>query len=195
MPAFKSVVLSGKPMSGKSTLNARLRKALRWRYLSVGGLWRQRWEKEHPRKEVDFDEWWGGTSLEDNRRMDRRVKKMVEVGGVVADLRYPQKYGKNVFRIFVTADLDVRAARAKQHMEGYRNRTVNEIRKMLVKREEDELRVGKKLYGIDYRDPGYYHIVLNSGILTVDEELSAVMPLLNPTTARKPKKIFAKNIE
>ena len=46
------------------------------------------------------------------------------------------------------------------------------MERILFSREDTELFLGKRLYGEDYdhRNPDHYGIILNTGILTVEEE-------------------------
>jgi hypothetical protein len=51
---------------------------------------------------------------------------------------------------------------------------LEEIEGILEKREEDECVIGKDLFGKDYRDSSIYHIVLNTGLLSIDQEFEIV---------------------
>lgn len=54
------------------------------------------------------------------------------------------------------------------------------ICRTLFEREHDEVRIGKELlgFGYDYRDHSRYHLVLDSGKLSVDEEVEAVQKVM-----------------
>ena len=81
--------------------------------------------------------------------------------------------------MFVTADLKTRAARSANRIE-HRNMSLQEIAKALQAREEEELSMARELYGkdYDYRDPKNYHLVLDSGKMSIAEEVSAINALM-----------------
>lgn len=109
--------------------------------------------------------------------MNVKAKTKLE-SGVIGDARYVANLDANkCLLIFMTAPLEVRADRAASRKE-YEGKGIDEIKELLEKREEDEVRMGKKLFGVDYRDRGLYHVVLDSGLLTPGLELEMVKILL-----------------
>ena len=79
--------------------------------------------------------------------------------------------------VFVTADLNIRAERGL-NTDRYKGKTVDEVRQTLITRERDELKMGSYIFGIDYRSPEHYDIVINSGRLTVEQEVSIITNLV-----------------
>jgi cytidylate kinase len=81
--------------------------------------------------------------------------------------------------LFTTANLEIRAKRALK-TDKYPNNTIDEIKEILIKREKDEVEMGKSLFGddYDYRDPKHYHLTLNTGILKIGEEIEIINSLM-----------------
>lgn len=173
---YKSIILSGLPGSGKTTLAKQLSEIYSWPIHSIGQLWRDEWKRHHPDGEVSFADYWRGTTLEDNLNMNKKARKIFERGNVIGDTRY-SLYCKDLpaLLVLVTADLDVRSERAL-NTGRYEGKTVKEVKNVLAEREKDELKVGQDLYGVDYdyRDPEHYHLTINSGMLSVDEEVQII---------------------
>ncbi|MCL4389219.1 MAG: cytidylate kinase family protein [Candidatus Marsarchaeota archaeon] len=174
----KGIAISGLPVSGKSTLARMLADQFHLPVRSLGGLWRERWAKQYPNGEVSFEEYWRGTTVEDNLRINQEAKAEFESGNVIADSRFVSYLDINrVVRIFVDADLEIRAQRASTRAD-YSGKPIEEIRRILRDREQDELKMGRTLFKVDYRDRKLYHLVLNSGRMTPEQEMISVMALL-----------------
>lgn len=171
--AYTSVLLSGLPGCGKSTLSKLLSKELGWELFSVGDLWREQWKMLYPEGEISFEDYWKNTSFEKNREMDMRAKERFKQGNVVADSRY-SIHCKDIpsLRVFIDADSETRTLRAS-NTDRYRGKSVDEIRKILLEREEEEVSKGKILFkdydeNYDYRDPKHYHQILNSQEMSLE---------------------------
>ena len=174
MRRFRSIVISGNPKSGKSSLSSMLSGAYGWRKISIGDMWRERWRKAYPNGDVSFESYWGSTSMEDNQNINAIAKEEFEKGEVVADSRFCQYLDSGIWLlVFLTADVSIRAQRASVDGE-YKGRDVKDIERILNGREEDEVRIGKELFGTDYRDPKFFHLVLNTGLMSKEDEFRAV---------------------
>jgi cytidylate kinase len=174
------VVISGLPGSGKSTLSKELANVLGWKRHSVGGYWRAKFKEEHPNGDVTFEEFWKGTSLEDNARADRELKGIAAEGNVVIDCRFTHKMDPYAsLLVFLEATADVRAERLRK-LGTYGDKTANEIKDILKARQEDELNMAKRLYGEDYdfRMPINYHVCINTGTLSVEQEIDIVLTFM-----------------
>jgi cytidylate kinase len=173
---YNAINLSGLPISGKSTLAKKLSEIYGWEIYSVGKIWRKKYEKDHPNKDITFEEWWKATTVKDNIDADNQAREIMKKGNVVGDFRF-SIICKDlpVLLVFVTADLDTRAKRATE-TEKYENKTIEEIKKLLLIRENNEVKMAKEIYGedYDYRNPKQYHVILDSGKMTVEEEIEKV---------------------
>ncbi len=176
MTAYQNIILSGLPGAGKSVLAKELVKIYHWESHSVGSIFKDRWREKYPHREVSFDQYWGNCSKEENLKIDEQTRRVLEGGHIVGDFRYAILAGGiDALQVFVTADLETRARR---YLGSDKNNL--EIKETLRKREEDEVRVGKELYGLeyDYRESSQYDIVLNSARLTLEQEIGQIQRLM-----------------
>ncbi|HOI97709.1 MAG: cytidylate kinase family protein [Minisyncoccales bacterium] len=175
---YQSIVFSGLPGAGKSTLVAKLKEIYKWPMLSVGDLWRARWANLCPDKEISFEEYWRTTSSEDNRQVNVDFREQATKNHLIGDCRYTV-YLKDlpVFLVFLTADLNIRAKRGVG-LAKYNGNGEKEIKEILYRREADEVAASKRLFGYDYRDPANYHLVLNTAMLSQEEEIAVIKSLL-----------------
>ena len=176
---YNSIILSGLPGAGKSTLIKFLEEELHWKVFGAGDLWRARWKiwkKESLEHQLDFPEYWKNTSKEDNIKMNEEIRTLAERGNIILDSRYSAHYCKDLpsLRIFLYAGIATRAQRSSE------SKNFKIARAELVRRETDELSMAKQLYGdsYDYRTPTEYHLCLNSQELTPEQELKAILSCL-----------------
>ncbi|MDE1851120.1 MAG: cytidylate kinase family protein [Candidatus Micrarchaeota archaeon] len=178
MGRFISIIISGRPKSGKSTLAKMLADHYRWKKLSLGDMWRERWKELYPNGEIPFDVFWKGTTVAANRRMNVEAKRIFEKGRIVADSRFVSYLNsRKCLLIYLTADLDTRVKRSS--VGEYKGKSTAEIKRILLKREHDEVVMGKKLFKTDYRDQEHFHMVLNSGRLTPEQEFAIVRKIMD----------------
>lgn len=177
--AFKSIALSGNPGAGKSALAEALSKEYGWPIHSVGRIWREKYEQEHPKRDISFEEFWRKTGRVDNININERAQAVFEKGNVIGELRYPKNLGSSCLLVFVTADIHTRATRSANREE-YKGMSLPEITKALELREQDELSRGHELFGgdYDYRDTKNYHLIINSEKLSIAQEVMAINALM-----------------
>ncbi|MEI6731905.1 MAG: nucleoside monophosphate kinase [archaeon] len=177
---FSTVVISGVPGSGKGALAKKLSEKLGWKIFSKGELFREMHKKKHPAGEVPFEEFWKSLSKEEQEEMDRKALEVLKSGNAIGDFRYAKSCeGIDALFIYVTAELEVRANRA-MNTGKYAGKSVEEIKRILQAREEDEVKIGKELFGqdYDYRNLGDYNLILDSGDLKIEEELAIALGTL-----------------
>jgi cytidylate kinase len=178
--SYKSIVLSGNPGAGKSALAEALSKEYHLSIFSIGRIWREKYEETHPLKDSTFIDYWKATSMADNRNVNEMAKLVFEHGSVIGELRYTYNLDKSVcLLVFVTADLEIRAARSTGRAE-HKGMSIPEIAKALKAREDEEVIRAHELYGkdYDYRDPKNYHLVLDSGKLSIAQEVDKINALM-----------------
>ncbi len=108
--------------------------------------------------------------------MNLVAREIFAHGNIIGDTRYAI-FCRDLpsLTAFVTADMNTRALRAMRS-EKYRDKKFHTVRTILFAREEDEVRIGKQLVGswYDYRNPEHYHMVLDSGTLSLEEEVASI---------------------
>lgn len=175
---YKSIVFSGLPGAGKTTLVQKLKQLYGWPVYSVGDLWRAQWVEKYPGKEISFEEFWRTSATKDLERVNIDFAKAVIKGDIIGDSRYAI-YLRNlpVLLVFLSADLETRATRALG-LEKYQDKSIEEIKQIIQQREVDEIAAGRRLYSYDYRDSFYYHISINTSMLSQEEEIAIIRSLL-----------------
>ena len=174
---YNGVVVSGLPLTGKSTLARELAKNLDWGFHSIGGLFKEQWKQQYPNQEISFEDYWSNIPLEQNRAIDAETRKLFEKGRFVGDFRYAIKCNDlNFLSVFVTADINLRIQRATQSKR-YLGKDTEEIIELLNKREKQELLVGKQLYGeeYDFRDLRNYNMVIDLSKSSKEEAVKSII--------------------
>ncbi len=180
MTAYKNIILSGLAGAGKSTLAHRLTEVYGWPLYSIGDTWRAMWKEKYPDATISFETYIEGLTREDDLHMNVRMRENFSKDNIIGDTRYAVCYKDlPALFVFVTASLEVRAERALLTSK-YAGKSVQEIKGILLEREEHEVKVCKDLFGADYRDPSHYHLVVNSGILPLEDEVKVITSLVAP---------------
>lgn len=175
---YQSIVFSGLPGAGKSTLVARLKEIYGWPVLSVGDIFRQRWIKKYPDEKLSFEDYWRGVSDKEIIDLNVEARNVFSEKKIIGDSRYTV-YLRDlpIFLVFMSADIDARATRAFG-LNKYGGKSIEEIKRIMAQREVDETAVAKKLFGYDYRQSHHYDLVLNSGRLAIDDEIAIIRGIL-----------------
>ncbi|MCD6215547.1 MAG: AAA family ATPase [Candidatus Aenigmarchaeota archaeon] len=177
-----AIILSGLPGSGKSVLGDSLVEKYNFEKHSIGDLWRKQYKTLYPDEKISFEEFWKETMLEDNVKINEEARKILEKkiaknSKIIIEGRYTIPFASlPVFSVFVTCNLSVRAERALNGKK-YKGRSKEKIEEILKEREQDELNMGKKMFGdeYDYRDRKYYDLYLDSGKMKLEEEVSEAL--------------------
>jgi cytidylate kinase len=176
---YQSIVFSGLPGTGKSTLAKKIGQLYGWPVHSAGGLWRAKWSKIYPNAEVSFEDYWRTTSIQENLKIDRDFRNIAIRGRVVGDVRYTVNLlSLPVLLVFLSADIDNRGQRAAGS-DKYKDMSAGEIKKLLIRRENDEAATSTRIYGYDYRDSSYYHLTINTAMLSPEEEIALIKVLVS----------------
>lgn len=177
---YNCIVLSGLPLCGNSTLAKRLSEIYGWKVHSIGDLWRAKHKGLYPNGEVSFEEYWAKTTKEDNIEINRKAREVLERGNIIGDMRFAAYYKDlPILLVFIKADLDIRAKRGIDSGK-YKGKSIERVNQILLEREELEVKLGKELFGIDYKDLSNYHLVLDSGVLSIEDQISQITKLAPP---------------
>lgn len=168
---YRNIVISGDISTGKSTLAHNLSRELNWEFFS-GGAYFRKWHIEN------------NVPLEDTKHVPEEVDREFEKATiekvkndfhVVFETQLAGWHAKDfpdVFKVFCTADYDVRMKRASLR-EGT---TVEEEVKIYHKRYDALNAKFKKLYGVEDRfDPKYYDLIVDTTKKTPEEVLQTVL--------------------
>lgn len=178
-PKFSSIAITGYISSGSSTLAKLLSDRLGWKLVSVGEEVRKifaehGWEIEQTEKMPPAKD----------REIEARLRKLILEGqkliyeGHLAgwntrDLPY-------VLRVLCIADPETQVERFTRREGVSRQKAL----KVMKKRNEGLTRNFKKLYGVRNRfDPKYFHLILDTGKMTIAEEAEAVIKALGGSSS------------
>lgn len=175
---YQSIVISGLAGAGKTTLAKKLSGIYGWPVNSIGDLWRARWRQLYPNQETSFEEYWRTTASKDNLQVNIDFRDLAIKQNLIGDSRYTiYLRDMPVLLVFLSASIDVRAQRAFG-LEKYKGKSVDEIKKILCQREVDEAATSKRLYNYDFRESSYYHVSINTGMLSQEEEIAIIKGLM-----------------
>jgi cytidylate kinase len=172
------ITIGGNIGAGKTTLAARLSRALGYEELYIGGGMRDMAaEREIPIEEF-YEKLKDEPDLE--RSVDDRQKRMMhEKENLIVQGRIAWFFAKEspfkVFNVFLGVSPEVGAQRSLKRPENV-GRTQNEMVKANAERAELELERYRTLYDIEnFLDPKHYDFILDSTNLTEDEVLQKIL--------------------
>ena len=163
------ITFSGLPGAGKTSVSRIVAKKLDYSFFSAGEYAR-RIAKEKNLSLIDF---LGHKELVKN--VDKKVKSFKSKKNIVVDSRLSAYLlPKAKFRIFLKAPLRVRARRIHSRQS---IGLITALR-MTRKRQVEEVKVYKRVYGIDYRNPKLYNIVLNTKGHSAKQTADALLKII-----------------
>ena len=187
---YGSLVVSGLPCSGKSALVRRLHEETNWPIHSIGDLFRGKLKKLQESGEADksltIKDWWPTVPDEEQIKVNKDLLELASKGKIIADTRYAfylKGSASNPLFVFLTANLGVRAKRVMISKLEYQGKPLEKIMADLNKREIDEVEMGLRLFGRDYRFPSDYDLILDSERLSIEQEASKVIGYLKMNAA------------
>lgn len=175
------ITVSGLHGTGKSTYAAHLAKALGYRHLSAGLLFR----KLAKEKGLSLEEF-GELALKDpgiDRIVDNETMKEAEKGNVVVDGQLAGWVLKEIadLRIYLTAPDNVRLERiAKRDQMG-----MEEARKQTRLRETVQSERYRKHYGLRVEDRSIYHLTIDTNLLTMEETAKILLTAAKAVEAKQ----------
>jgi len=168
------ITISGTPASGKSSVARILAEKLGFRHYSIGDLQREL-ANEHG---VDIVEW-GKIEAEDKKfdlMIDQRQREIGKEEHFVIDSWLSPKFIPDAFKVFVDADLEVRAMRRLHHRRKEDNHTdLSTVKKKMLERERINKERWLKYYDFDYTDRDNYDLIIDTGNLTIQQVVDRIL--------------------
>jgi len=175
----KSIVVTGAPYSGKTTLARILAEHFKWKFFSVTDLWKAEWKKKFPRGDTGFHNFMLQTTDEEHRKMDKIAHEVVMRGNVVADLVYGFLHrDPSVLVVYTKCDIDERVKRALAKGD-YPKKDFAQVKEALEQVERDDVERCQMLYQKDYRDPSNYDLEFDTTEAAPDEAVAKIMSLID----------------
>jgi predicted cytidylate kinase len=166
------ICISGDAASGKTTAAKRVLARLSgWRIVSTGALFRQYCaERGLDPQQISHL----GDEL--HRAADDRMRETLERdNNIIAEARlvgYLARDLDDALRVFCECPLEVRAERFQQREPGF---SFEEALARVSERDRADTENLRHLYGVDYHDPAYYHLVLSTHEQSPDEIAEAIL--------------------
>lgn len=158
-----AITIGGPPGSGKTTIAEMLAERLGWKYVYTGDLFRKL-AKEKGMSLLDFGEY-AGEHPEIDRALDERQLELAREGNVILEGRVAGwicwANGVEAFKIWLDAELEVRAERVAKREEKDTETVIWEIKE----REDSEHARYQLLYNFDLSDRSFYDIVIDTAPL------------------------------
>lgn len=176
-----TITVSGSSGSGKTTGAKAIAKALNLKYVSAGEIQRNI-AKE---RGISLEEQVKLRSAEVDHEMDRRNLEFAMKGNVVIDARLSGWCAGDWadVKIFYDCPIEVRAARTAKRNGISIEKAIENIKK----RDEEDNKKYKTLYGIDAFDKSIYDFVIDNKKLTKDEAKTVPVKLIKEFLRKKMK--------
>jgi len=167
------VCISGDAASGKTTAAKGVLSRLGdpWRIVSTGGRFREFCAERgiDPQNISHLDD-------EFHRQADESMLDLLrDEPALIAEARLVGFLARDLpdaLRVFCQCPLEVRAARFRERESGF---SAEGALLRVAERDAADTEKFKRLYGIDYHEPGYYHLVVDTAALGPDEVAEAIL--------------------
>lgn len=167
------ITISGPIGSGKSSVGKRLAKLLNYQFFSGGTFFRQLAD-EHGMSLEEFNRY-AENHVEIDKKQDQLILDFIrESDNIVVESRLAgwlcYHNSVDAFRIFIDAHLDERIKRVSHREKSNRSKTGE----LLKQREESEIKRYRDFYDVDYREPLYYDLIINTENLSVEQVVNKI---------------------
>ena len=166
------ICISGDAASGKTTAAKRVAAQLPgWQIISTGQRFRE-YCREQGLDPQQISHLGDSVHLAADERMRR---ELAEGQDLIAEARlvgYLARDMEDALRVFCDCPLEVRAERFLGREPGF---TLDDARARVSERDAADTANLRHLYGIDYHDPQYYHLVVSTADLDPDQVAAAIL--------------------
>ncbi len=169
------IVIGGPHGTGKSTYAKVIAEKFSLKHLSAGEIFRQLAEEDG--LSLHKFAMKAETDLSIDRRIDETVNKEAERGSVIIDgqLAAWMTRDKADLKIFLTAPDDIRFKRIADRD----CLTIREAERLTRERETKERVRFKKIYGIDITDITVYHLIVDTSVLSLKENMKMLKNIVS----------------
>ena len=179
---FRNIAISGRIAVGSSSLAKALSSCLGWKLRDAGQIFRDVTAQMGFNLETDIDNAIGGRDDQIDKEVDRKTIEILNQGHnsiVTSKLAgFLGKETEGILRVLVVCRIDDRVNRYSKD-RGY---PPEEAKRLLEDREEKDQQKWERLYGKqDFFDPVNFHLVIDSGKISVEKEVELVLRHLNLT--------------
>jgi CMP/dCMP kinase len=163
------ITISGSAGSGKSTVAKYIADKLDLTHYSNGDLMRQM-AKEKGVSILELNKLSENDKTIDKELDERQIRLGKDDDNFVIDSRLGFHFIPNSFKVFLKADLRVRAERifGDQRSEEHNTDVMHTIENIEKRQESEKLRY-KELYNVDYTDEANFDLIVNTTDKTIDE--------------------------
>lgn len=170
------ICISGDAASGKTTAAKRVLARLGddWRIVSTGGRFREYCASRglDPQQISHLGD-------DFHREADRFMLQLLEdESRLIAEARlvgYLARDMEDALRVYCDCPLEVRAARFREREPGF---SQEQARARVAERDQADTENFRRLYGIDYHDPVYYDLIVDTHQMDPDQVAEAILAAL-----------------
>ena len=170
------ICITGNVSSGKSATAKEIANVLSWKLYKASEAFREK-ARELNMNIVDFCKY-----VEENPDIDKAIelktKEIAEdVDGIVIDARLGFYVVKDAFKVYMTCDENVAAARLLNCSRGKEEEYISkeDALEAIRNREQSERARYLKLYGVDIQDLSQYDFVIDTTHITVHEAAEKII--------------------
>ena len=174
-----TITVSGPAGSGKSTGAKAIAKALRLKYVYVGKIFRD----IAKRRGLSLEEFSALREKEVDWEADKRTLKLAMKGNVVLDGRLTGWVAGDWadLKIYYECPLEIRAERAAERDKKSKEEALRDIKK----RDEEDNKKYKKLYGIDLFDKSIYDLIIDNSKFSLEDAKTIPVKLVKEFLRKK----------
>lgn len=166
------ICISGDAASGKTTAAKRVAARLPgWQIVSTGQRFRE-YCKERGLDPQQISQLGDAIHLEADERMRRELAAGRHLIAEARLVGYLARDMDDALRVFCDCPLPVRAERFRGREPGF---SLDDARVRVSERDRADTENLRQLYGIDYHDPHYYHLIVDTAEMDPDRVAEAIL--------------------